>query len=164
MTSQKTRLPCDSRQIANHLITFANEHGDQISIMRLLKLAYMAHGWSLAIFDEPLVNDYVQAWKYGPVIPTIYYAFRPYGVYGLNKIPMIREQTLGEEVCELMKSVYGIYQKLSDRQLTQLTHILGGPWHKVYKPGKLGIVIPNDLISQHFKSKIERSENKTSHI
>ena len=135
-----------------------------MSIMRLLKLAYMAHGWSLAIFDEPLVNDYVQAWKYGPVIPTIYYAFRPSGVYDLKKIPMVREQTLGEDVCELMKSVYGIYKKLSDRQLTHLTHISGGPWRKAYVPGEIGTVISNELISQHFKDKIERSENKASNI
>ena len=43
--------PYDSRQIANSLIKISNERGVPMSIMRVLKLAYMAHGWALAIFD-----------------------------------------------------------------------------------------------------------------
>ena len=64
--TESTFPPYDSRQVANSLIAIANRHDQSMSIMRLLKLAYMAHGWALAIIDEPLVNDYVQAWRYGP--------------------------------------------------------------------------------------------------
>ncbi len=159
MDAQETGASYDSRQIANHLISIAGEHDDSMSIMRLLKLAYMAHGWVLAIFDEPLVNDYVQAWKYGPVIPTIYYAFRPLGVYNLPKVPILKEPEINDEIYGLMDAVYGLYEGLSDGQLTQLTHLRGGPWHQMYKPGELGIVIPNELISEHFKSKHERSKS-----
>ena len=158
MDTQETNLPYDSRQIANHLITIANERGHTMSIMRLLKLAYMTHGWTLAIFDEPLVNDYVQAWKYGPVIPIIYYTFRPHGVYNLPKVSIPKEPQTSKEICELMGVVFTLYEDLSDGQLTQLTHLPRGPWHRMYKPGELGIVIPNELISEHFKSKYERSK------
>ena len=157
MAKLTTSLPYDSRQIANELITIANQHDQSMSIMRLLKLSYMAHGWTLAIVDEPLVNDYVQAWRYGPVIPSIYYAFRPHGVYGLQKIRMVKEQIIDDKTCDLMNAVYKMYLNLSDGQLSQLTHIRGGPWHKTYRPGKLGIVIPNGLISEHFKDKLERA-------
>ena len=58
-------LPYDSRHVANNIIDAANEKGSEVSITRLLKLAYMAHGWTLALLEKPLVNDYVQAWKYG---------------------------------------------------------------------------------------------------
>ncbi len=160
MTSQELGLPYESRQIANHLIDIADRHGDSMSIMRLLKLTYMTHGWTLAIFDEPLVNDYVQAWKYGPVIPTIYYAFRPNGVYNLSKVPILKEQLINEEISRFMETVYKLYEHLSDRQLTQLTHIPGGPWDQVYRPNVLGIVISNELILEHFKSKLERSKSK----
>ena len=150
--------PYDSRQIANCLIEIANRHHQSMSIMRLLKLAYMSHGWALAMIKEPLINDYVQAWRYGPVIPSIYYSFRPYGVYGLSKIPIVKEQIIDDDDCEFIEAVYELYKDLTDSKLTQLTHIHGGPWHKVYEPGKLGIVIPNELISEHFKDKLARTE------
>lgn len=154
-----SELPYDSREVANCLIGIANKHQQSMSIMRLLKLAYMSHGWTLAMYDEPLVNDFVQAWRYGPVIPTIYYSFRPYGVYSLQSIPIVKEQTIQEDDQEFMESIFKLYENLSDAQLSQLTHIRGGPWHQTYMPGELGIIIPNELISKHFKSKLERTEN-----
>ncbi len=159
---EEVPLPYESRQVANRLIEVANQSGFQMSIMRLLKLTYMAHGWSLAMFDKPLVNDYVEAWKYGPVISIIYYGFRPYGVYNLKKVPFVHEQSIGDKVNGFLESVHELYGDLSDRQLTQLTHIRGGPWRTVYEPGKMNIFIPNQLISEHFKSKIERSKSQTA--
>ena len=151
--------PYDSRQIANRLIRIARQSGESMSIMRVLKLAYMAHGWTLATIEGPLVNEYVQAWRYGPVIPSIYYAFRPRGVYDLDPYPLIQEGELDSEVDDLMVSVFGMYRRLSATQLSALTHIKGGPWHTTYRPGKRGLVIPNELIEEHFKDKLERAYN-----
>jgi len=159
MNTQENALPYDSRQIANCLIEISDRRNQSMSIMRLLKLAYMSHGWTLAIYDEPLVNDYVQAWRYGPVIPSIYYAFRPFGVYGLKAIPIVKEETIDSDDYDFIEAVYDLYKDLSGTRLSQLTHILGGPWHKTYEPGKLGIVIPNELISDHFKDKLARIES-----
>lgn len=153
-----SNLPYDSRQIANSLIEIAHDHDQTMSIMRLLKLTYMAHGWSLAIFDAPLVNDYVQAWRYGPVIPSIYYAFRPHGVYNLQKIPIVVKFPIDKKTNAFVESVYEAYKHLSGGRLSQLTHLPGGPWATTYKEGKLGIVIPNTLISEHFKDKLNRAE------
>ena len=152
--------PYESRRVANHLIDIAYKHEESISIMRLLKLAYMAHGWTLAVCDEPLVNEDVEAWRYGPVIPLIYYAFRPHGAYNLKKVKILNEQPIIENVSDLMEDVYRVYKNVSDSQLYRLTHSPGGPWHKVYEPNKLGIVIPNKLISDHFKNKLERARNE----
>ncbi len=151
--------PYDSRQIANRLIRISNQYGMPMSIMRVLKLAYLVHGWTLALIEKPLVNDYVQAWKYGPVIPSIYYAFRPYGIYDLKPIPLVQEDDMDDEMDSLMVSVYGLYDHLSANQLSALTHIKGGPWHTVYERGKRGVIIPNELIAEHFKDKLERSGN-----
>ena len=151
--------PYDSRQIANNLIKISNKRGAPMSIMRVLKLAYMTHGWALAVFDAPLVNDYVQAWRYGPVIPSIYYSFRPYGVYDLTPIPLVEESDIDDETDALIDIVYALYEHLSANQLSALTHIKGGPWHTKYEHGKRGIIIPNEMIAEHFRDKLERSKN-----
>ncbi len=130
-----------------------------MSIMRLLKLTYMAHGWTLAIIEKPLVNDYVQAWRYGPVIPSIYYAFRPFGIYRLDPIQLVQESAIDSEIDSLLASVYKLYRNLNANQLSALTHIEGGPWHATYVPNRRNIIIPNDLISVHFKNKLKRSKH-----
>ena len=131
-----------------------------MSIMRLLKLTYMSHGWNLAAIDKPLVNDFVQAWQHGPVVPSIHYAYRPQGVYNLEQIQLVPElqaNKMKSEVDDLLVHVFKMYQKYSDRQLSALTHIRNGPWHRTYRNGVRGIKIANELIKEHFKSKLERS-------
>lgn len=152
--------PYDSRHVANVIIDTANEMGREVSIMRLLKLAYMAHGWNLALHKEPLVNDYVQAWRYGPVIPSIYFSFRPHGIYNLPRIELPHEPETEDYVHILIRRVHITYENMNDARLSRLTHIEGGPWHTCYKPGIHGIIIPNELIEEHFSGKIRRFRNR----
>lgn len=43
--------------------------------VRVQKLCYFAQGWTLAITDQPLFDDELQAWKMGPVSPAVHRAF-----------------------------------------------------------------------------------------
>ncbi|MFQ5632018.1 MAG: Panacea domain-containing protein, partial [bacterium] len=56
----------DSRLIANYFIDFARKDGVAISPMKLQKLVYFAHGYYLAITGQPLIEEEIQAWRYGP--------------------------------------------------------------------------------------------------
>ena len=47
--------------------------------MHLQKLVYLAHGWTLAVTGDPLVEDRFEAWDYGPVIRKLYDALRSFG-------------------------------------------------------------------------------------
>ena len=61
-----------SISIANKLIEIAESDGKFLTPMKLLKLAYICHGWMLALHDRPLIFDEIHAWKYGPIIPKLY--------------------------------------------------------------------------------------------
>ncbi len=54
---EEVQYPYDSRQIANWFIRRAPDDGQSMSIMHVLKLVYMAHGWTLATLDRPLIMD-----------------------------------------------------------------------------------------------------------
>ena len=150
-------LPYDSRQIANHFIRFYRSRGRPISIMRVLKLVYFSHGWCLAMNNgKPLINDYVEAWKFGPVVSTVYFAFRPHGVFDLAPLDLVEEKEIAPDIEVLLNWVDKTYGKLSGKQLSLLTHIKGGPWHRVYRPGVSNLAIPNPMIRQHFEERLNK--------
>ena len=41
--------------------------------MHVIKLVYLAHGWMLGFTSRALINEAVEAWTYGPVVPSTYY-------------------------------------------------------------------------------------------
>src|SRR5215510_7158653 len=67
--------PYDSKAAANWFLDL----GQPLTPMKLQKLVYFAHGWSLALTGVPLIKDAVEAWRYGPVIPALYHEFKHNG-------------------------------------------------------------------------------------
>ena len=65
--------------VANYFVVRAAENDKMLDIIQLVKLVYLAHGWCLGITGKPLLSSQVEAWRYGPVIPEVYYAFRQQG-------------------------------------------------------------------------------------
>ena len=71
----------DSRAIANRFVRKAKEAKKTLDIMSLVKFVYIAHGWYLAYADRALICHRVEAWKHGPVIPKVYFAFNNCEIY-----------------------------------------------------------------------------------
>lgn len=142
----------DARQIANWFIDRAKRDGRSLSIMSILKLVYIAHGWNLEIRNLPLINNRIEAWQYGPVIPDVYNTFRRQGITPTQ--PDAGVHSLEDaEVEAFLEEIYGIYGKMSPFRLSELTHEPGGPWETTTQWGGWFAPIPNDLIKSHYVSK-----------
>ncbi|MBN9555723.1 MAG: DUF4065 domain-containing protein [Alphaproteobacteria bacterium] len=143
----------DSRTIANEILRVAEAHGNSLTPMQLLKLAYIAHGWSLGLYGNPLISNDVQAWQYGPVIPDLYNAvknFRGRPVqFPIEGAP--HGDVLTPAEANLIRQVVQLYGDKSGPALSRLTHAPGTPWAQVYEDGTFGIDIPNDIIEDHYK-------------
>ena len=63
--------------IANYFLERAER--EPITQMKVQKLVYFAHGWHLGITQKPLINEQVEAWPYGPVIPSLYQDLKRWG-------------------------------------------------------------------------------------
>ena len=73
-------MPYDAATVANRFIELAeSDSGRRLTPMQLIKLTYIAHGFSLAIKNRPLLDESVEAWRYGPVIPSLYRKLKSYG-------------------------------------------------------------------------------------
>jgi len=167
-------MPYDAKAIANHFISLAHAKGENLTQMKLQKLVYFAHGWTLGIVSSPLIDELVQAWSYGPVIFSLYKEFREFGSDPITRTARILQLwdddggPLSEpKMCEpivddkeerrFLDKIWETYGKYTPTQLTNMTHADGTPWHKVYMSynGKLPkyTIIPQDLIRDYFSSK-----------
>lgn len=142
----------DSRQVANEILKVAAAHGHSLTPMQLLKLTYIAHGWSLGLYGDPLIRDEIQAWEYGPVIPKLYATvkdFRDQPITGL--LPADNEPPLSPAEKKVVRQVVEIYGDKSGPALSRLTHAPNTPWAQVYERGSWGVRVPNDIIEDHYQ-------------
>ena len=142
-----------SKTVANEFVKLADENGESLTPMQLLKLVYIAHGWMLALYNRPLIREEVQAWQYGPVIPILYRAVRRYRSGPVQRIDGVSsDEVLDEDEKSIVQQVYEIYGDLSGPALSRMTHAKDTPWAQVYEPGSFGLVISNDLIEARYES------------
>lgn len=145
----------DSRVIANWFIDRANERGETLTPMQLIKLVYIAHGWMLGLHHRSLIQDEVQAWQYGPVIPKLYNSVRKHRSQPVTEPIAVSTRELDPLARSIVDQVYDIYGHFSGAALSRMTHASGTPWDMTYVPGQFGIEIPTDLIEDHYAQKAQ---------
>lgn len=140
--------------VANEFIRLGKEENNFFTPMQLLKLVYIAHGWMLGFFGKPLINEDVEAWKYGPVIPELYQEVKNYGREKVrSQISSWRgfsRQPLSDEEKSVIHFVYKKYGKLDGVRLSMITHQPGTPWSRIFSHEGWGDVITNDVIREHY--------------
>ena len=152
--------------IADYILATTN---NPVTPMQMIKLTYIAHGYTLAITKKPLIKARIEAWKYGPVIPVLYHAYKGYGSGAINNLnycgtsntdAKIQERedffktTIDSETKNVLDQVTTIYSHLSALELSSLTHEKGTPWDKCYKSDRLFTLIPNHIIQEHYEKKM----------
>lgn len=172
--------PYPAIAVANYFLDLAEEERKPLNPMQVQKLAYFAHGWYLALTNQPLVDEQVEAWKFGPVFPSLYQQFKEYGggailgrarEWHLDVNPATGRKTILRQVVPtldddpdathrehaktIVKRVWDVYGSWSALQLSQLTHVPGGPWEitRSKNPDRLGTDIPDTLIRAEFLRK-----------
>lgn len=152
--------------IANFFIKKALAEGVTVTLMKLVKLAYIAHGWHLGLTtpSQPLLSEGVQAWKYGPVVPSVYEAFRANGANNVTElVPTVGPdgrttyQTVSDPaLMPFLDAIWENYKRFDGLQLSALTHQSNTPWYECWhnRGGKdtMGFVIPNNLIAEHYRA------------
>jgi uncharacterized phage-associated protein len=141
-----------------------NNHGT-LDPMKVQKLVYFAHGWHLGREAGPLISEPIEAWDYGPVVPTLYRELKAYGAGAITEhIKDFEPKPEGgfrfaapgvRDAVELsfLRRIWDVYGKLSATQLSAMTHRPDTPWTTVRNrnPGARGAVIPDELMRAYFQ-------------
>ena len=127
--------------------------------MQLNKMTYIAHGWSLAIYNEPLIVEDIEAWRYGPVVPILYYEFKKYGGANVPYIPVEETKHIKERDMALLDKVMDVYGGYEGVQLSSMTHQKGSPWYRIWHDRGKSRTIPNKIIKEYYVEKAKQSSN-----
>lgn len=133
------------------------------TVMRLQRLTYFSHCWCLALYNQPLVDEFATAYSYGPVFLSIYNAAKEYGSdpinYPLSELfkspPTVSSQDPRIPLLLKIQEIYGSY---SDNQLSRIANEENGPWDTTINnhPGRKNPNINEDLITSFFRSKMNQ--------
>lgn len=171
-------MPYSAVAIANCFIDLAKKSGDKgLTPMKLQKLVYFAHGWHLALTGNPLIKEEIQAWKFGPVVQSLYHEFKEYGNNPISnyasdfrlddKSICVVTPTIPEDsqAFGLLKRIWEVYGKYGGVQLSNATHLPNTPWYEVWEKegkNKQCVGIPDDIIKKHFEAELEKQKAKTA--
>ncbi len=150
MKGAETNAPSRSPQVvAEHILWLRRSL--KTTPMHVLKLVYLCHGWVLGLTDQPLVDEPVEAWRYGPVVPSVYRRYKSFGRDAITTVPIDRSGMLGEQQREFTAVVEEVYRDYSALELSSLTHQPDTPWDTTRRKYGIGAIIPNELIRKHYR-------------
>jgi uncharacterized phage-associated protein len=138
-----------AHDVAKYFVSLVDEEaGDSISNLKLQKLLYYAQGVHLALHDEPLFPEPIEAWTHGPVVPHVY---RQYKQHRGEPIPVekVDLERYDNRVREIVTEVNEVFAQFSALKLRAMTHN-ERPWMETPQ----GCTIPNDLMKEFFKTMV----------
>ena len=123
------------------------------------KILYFANMVYLYKKNKPLIDEKFEAWKYGPVLPSVYEVCRRFGRKQITKDCFDdidndeSESSVNQnsEEYKTLKLAYNHFKRFRPHQLVRLSHRKNGAWDKVYNPRVDDTKIPDDEIKNEYK-------------
>jgi uncharacterized phage-associated protein len=157
--------------VANFILEKAKNEKRAITQLKLLKLVYLTYGWVRAVLDTRLFDESIQAWKLGPVVPSLYHEFKRFGSEPITEYSVNMDVDGGisrpflnpnDAVIPVMEKAWDVYKPYTAYALVSKTHEPDSPWVKNYMEGKDNTTIPDEEIKGYFIKKISEYINVAS--
>jgi uncharacterized phage-associated protein len=143
-------------RVAEYILKLAQDKENPLTPMQVLKLVYISHGWQLGLYGRPLVNGSIEAWQYGPVIPSVYHRYKRFGSRFIDDVPTSLPIGFSDSEISTITQVLAGYGKRSGISLSSLTHEPGTPWSITVEQSGVGAVISNDLVEDYYRRQAKR--------
>lgn len=141
-----------AKEVANFFIELASkEDENDLTNLKLQKLLYFAQGNYLAKKKKPLFKEPIEAWSLGPVVRSVYDAFKSCGPFPITAFDknVKKSAITDDEVKEFLSSIWEKYGKYSAGHLVDKTHESNSPWKKTFVEGK-NKEISLEMMAAHF--------------
>lgn len=168
--------------VANEFLRLSREETEYppCDQFKLQKLLYYAHAWHLALCDQPLFEENIEAWTWGPVVRNIYIQFRRFRRRTIRTTARELRKAKGapldydfvtptvedDRTRIFLRAVWDAHKRYTGIQLSNATHAAGEPWtviKEIYGTLEQSPTIPNSLIADIFRKKISGRAAHDSH-
>lgn len=148
--------------LAHYIVKTCIDEEKFISNLQLQKIMYFVQLDAMKRGSLAFDDDF-EAWRYGPVIPDVYYTY-----YGSGALPIVVQFQKNDFIPLDKKRIDQIVQecrRLDPWELVELTHKENGPWHEVYQDGiGQGAIIPKAKMKVWAKKTWNQLENKSENV
>lgn len=138
--------------------------GKAFSNLQIQKLLYLAQMFQLGQNDKPMFDEDFEAWKLGPVIPSVYQTAKIYGSRPVGKLFTDRTFPADSSERAMLEKVVRELPDKSPWKLVSITHWDKGAWAKNYSPGEFGCVIPKADILSEYEARVEKIRSKSAAV
>lgn len=140
----------DIKIIVEYIRYRTEEIGSIINNLKLQKVLYFLQAEFLIHFGYPCFTEPIEAWDFGPVIPSVY---SKYAVYGAASIPYIHFEAgkyfpFSKEERKVIDEMIDLLEPYQACQLTDIT-MCQSPWKEAY--WKHDKRITNESLIKFFK-------------
>ena len=112
------------------------EYPEGISHLKLQKILYFSQAAHLALKDNVLFEDKIEAWDFGPVVVNVYHKFKGRGNLPIDKPTNQKySQNIDEDTADFLEQMWQIFGEFSATRLVNITH-KHRPWMDAYKKDK----------------------------
>jgi len=126
--------------VANNILKRAFNENVDITPMKLQKLLYFAYKRYLQTTNETLFEEPFQTWRYGPVVESVYSAFKEYGANHIDKFYedsktqiWLADEDRSDTTRMALDFAWGRYSEYNGIVLSGYTHQPNTAWYKAVK-------------------------------
>jgi uncharacterized phage-associated protein len=138
--------------VAQYFVWLSNKEGKPVTNKKLQKLIYYAQAWSLALRDQKVFEDKIEAWVHGPAVRSVYGKYKIFGFSTISETVSEDDlKKIPKDVQNLLNDVWKVYGKYDGEYLELLSHS-EDPWQKAREGLEPNVGSENEILPDEMKS------------
>ena len=134
----------DALDVAEYVIFYEDRRSRPVSNLRLQKLLYFVQAQFWATRNHACFSDSMEAWKLGPVIPSVYRKYKFYGSLDFPRKLVTSVKVICARDQDLINTALEKCSHYTTSTLITLTHGQT-PWIEAYKRGNDNTISPDSM-------------------
>lgn len=123
--------------------------------MKLQKLLYLAQAWHLAWYGEPLFEEPLEAWRWGPVVEDVWQLYKRFGGEPIPGPVAGDPSAVRGRAADVVTVIAGTYGRMTGPRLSDLTHedpVWQAAWSRRRSAKRGRQRIPVDELARYYRA------------
>lgn len=129
--------------LGNNILLRGRREKIPITPMKLQKLLYfICVKYVKDAGDYPLSEPF-EVWQYGPVLPSVYYEFKPFGASPITQLAkdskggaQMVDEAANPTLTDCVNYVWSRYKNFTGIELSRITHQPGCGWYSAFQENR----------------------------